>query len=341
MKIIVCLGTGGVGKTSVSAATALSLARAGEKALVLTTDPSLRLKTALGLQSGMTEQKVPGVDGDLWAALLDVHTTLNDAVRMNAKRGEEEKILQHPIYKTIASSLSGMNELMALERISQLMSRGYQTIVVDTAPSRHVMEVLDKPLMFADLSASKKVKLVSRTYKFVEAMGLMSVGRSALEVYARAEEILGGSLVKQILDFYSLFYPVAEAYAERARKTGALLRDPSVTEFRVVTTPQKAMRDTEFFLSELAKRKFPVNMVCINRCWLRPLGEKPAGGLAGEVADWYESVSASHRAAIEAVKNEFTESVGRICVLDELPRDVDGAEALRSLETQLTSSDPT
>ncbi len=335
MKIIVCLGTGGVGKTSVSAATALSLARAGQPALVLTTDPSLRLKTALGLRDGMTEQRVPGVEGELWAALLDVHTTLDDAVRMNAKRGTEQKILTHPIYKTIASSLSGMNELMALERISQLMARGYKTIVVDTAPSRHVMEVLDKPLMFADLSSSNKVKLVSRTYRFVEAMGLMAVGRNALEIYARAEEILGGSLVKQILDFYSLFYPVAEAYAERAKETGALLRDRSVTEFRVVTTPQKAMRDTEFFLAELEKRKFPVNMVCINRCWLRPLGEKPTSGLAGEVAAWYENVSDSHRAAIEAVKAEYSDSVGRICVLDELPKDVDGAGALRALESQL------
>lgn len=335
MKITICLGTGGVGKTSVSAATALTLARSGVRALVLTTDPSLRLRTALGLKDGLTEQRVPNVEGDLWAALLDVHATLADAVKMNARRGTEDTILTHPIFKMISSSLSGMNELMALERISQLMSRGFQTIVVDTAPSRHVLDVLDKPLLFADLSASRKVKLVSRTYKFVEATGLMSIGRNALEVYARAEEILGGKLVKQILDFYSLFYPVAEAYADRARRTGELLRDPSVTEFRVVTTPQKAMRDAEFFTAALKDRNFKANMICVNRAWLRPLDAVRREGLGREVADWYQNVSDSHRTAIEQLKSKYGNSIGRVCVLDELDRDVDGADALRNLETQL------
>ncbi|HXJ44693.1 MAG TPA: ArsA-related P-loop ATPase [Bryobacteraceae bacterium] len=335
MKITIFLGTGGVGKTSVSAATALSLAKTGGRALVLTTDPSLRLRTALGLRTGEPEQRVPGVSGDLWAALLDVNATLDDAVRMNARRGTEDQILNHPIYKTIASSLSGMHELMALERISQLIGRGFQTIVVDTAPSRHVLDVLDKPLMFADLSASRKVKLVSRTYRFVESLGLASVGRGALEIYSRAEEILGGSLVKQILDFYSLFYPVAEAYADRARRTGELLRDPSVTDFRIVTTPQKAARDADFFVAELAKRQFNVSMICVNRCWLRPLGEPQRDGLQGEVAAWYESVSRGHRNAIGKLKEKHGASASRICVLEELAHDVDGTAALGALSEQL------
>ena len=244
-------------------------------------------------------------------------------------------IFNHDIYRTIASSLSGMHELMALERISQLISRGFQTIVVDTAPSRHVLDVLDKPLMFADLSSSRKVKLVSRTYKFVEALGLTTIGRNAVEVYARAEEILGGNLVKKVLDFYSLFYPVAEAYADRARRTGQLLRDPAVTEFRVVTTPQKAARDADFFIAELRKRQFGVNMICVNRVWLRPLGDTPRTGLSAEVAGWYDSVSRSHREAIERLKARHGGSASRICVLEELDQDVDGAAALGALCEQL------
>jgi anion-transporting ArsA/GET3 family ATPase len=228
-----------------------------------------------------------------------------------------------------------MHELMALERISQLISRGFQTIVVDTAPSRHVLDVLDKPLMFADLSASRKVKLVSRTYKIVEALGLTTVGRNALEIYSRAEEILGVNLVKQVLDFYSLFYPVAEAYAERARRTAELLRDPAVTDFRIVTTPQKAGRDADFFIEQLSKRQFKIGMICVNRCWLRPLGEPSRQGLQGEIAAWYESVSNSHRSAIEKLKAKHGKSVGRICVLEELDRDVDGSEALGALCKQL------
>ncbi len=187
MKIVVCVGTGGVGKTSVAAATALTMARAGAKCLVLTTDPSLRLKTALGLKEGLLEQRVPVKDasGELWAALLDVKATLDEAVRLHAKPANQHLILEHPIYKTIANSLSGMQELMALERLDQLIRRGFDTIVVDTAPSRHALDVFDKPILFADFSDSRRVRFVSRTYKFAEAVGLTTIGRSALEIYSR------------------------------------------------------------------------------------------------------------------------------------------------------------
>src|SRR5262249_14856289 len=121
MKIIVCVGTGGVGKTSVAASIALTEARAGAKCLVLTTDPSHRLRTALGLKDGLLEQRVPVEDakGELWAALLDVNATLDEAVRLYGRPGDQARILQHPIYRTIASSLSGMQELMAVERMDQ------------------------------------------------------------------------------------------------------------------------------------------------------------------------------------------------------------------------------
>jgi anion-transporting ArsA/GET3 family ATPase len=130
---------------------------------------------------------------------------------------------------------------------------------------------------------------------------------------------------------------VAEAYADRARKTGELLRDPSVTEFRIVTTPHKAVRDADFFTAELRKRNFRANMICINRAWLRPLDDAPREGLAKDIAGWYENVSLSHQAAIAKVKATFAGSGSKICILEELARDVDGADALRNLETQLQS----
>src|SRR5271167_795797 len=131
MKIIVYLGTGGVGKTSVAAATALAQARAGTKALVLTIDPSLRLRTALHLKDGVLEQTVPldpPAPAELWAALLDVRATLDEAVRLYGKPGTVDRILSHPIYATVADSLVGMQELMAIERIDQLSKRGFDHI---------------------------------------------------------------------------------------------------------------------------------------------------------------------------------------------------------------------
>jgi anion-transporting ArsA/GET3 family ATPase len=340
MKIIVCVGTGGVGKTSVAASIALTQARAGAKCLVLTTDPSRRLRTALGLKEGLLEQRVAVEEatGELWAALLDVNATLGEAVRLYAKPGSQERILQHPIYRSIAGSLSGMHELMAVERIDQLIQRGFTSIVVDTAPSRHALDVFDKPELFADFSDSGKVRLVSRTYQFAEAVGLTAIGRGALEFYSRVESILGAGMVRQMLDFYSLFYPIAEGYSARARRTVALLRDPAIAEFRVVTIPGKALRDARFFVEALSRRRFAIGMICVNRAWHHALPEAAPDGLAGELLDSYRSVNAAHVSAISKLRETFGRRVKEIRILNELERDVDGLESLRRLADQLEPS---
>lgn len=336
MKITVCVGTGGVGKTSVAAAMALKEAQAGAKCLVLTTDPALRLRTALGLKDGLLEQRVPveGASGELWAALMDVKATLDDAVRLHARPADHEKIYRHPIYHSICDSLAGMQELMSIERIDQLIRRGFDNFVIDTAPSRHALDTFDKPVLFADFSDSGKVRFISRTYKFAEALGLTTIGRNALEVYSRAESILGTAMVRQILDFYSLFHPVAEGYSERARRTTSLLRDSSVTKFRIVTVPGKAVRDAEFFLGALKKRDFTPGMICVNRTWLYETPETTPAGLKGQLLDWYKSISASHLAAIAEMKAKYSHDVREIRVLRELDRDVEGVESLVRLAEQ-------
>jgi len=338
MKIIVYLGTGGVGKTSVAAATALAQARAGSKSLVLTIDPALRLRTTLHLEPGVLERNVPldpPAKGELWAALLDVRATLDEAVRLYGKSSTANRILNHPIYATIADSLAGMQELMAVERIDQLARRGFEHIVVDTAPSRHALEFLDKPMFFSELVGSGWVKIVGRTYKFVAGTGMMKLGRKTLDLYARAESILGTNLVRQILDFYSLFVSIAEGYAQRAEKTVALLKDPAVTEFRVVTTPQKALRDARFFHEALGSRKFPIGALYVNRVWGLEPGPEFPDGLARRVMDWYKSVRASHVAAVEAVTVQYSAAIPRIAWLPELERDVDGLSALERIAQSL------
>jgi anion-transporting ArsA/GET3 family ATPase len=338
MKIIVYLGTGGVGKTSVAAATALVQARAGVKSLVLTIDPALRLRTALHLKDGALEQTVPldpPAQGELWAALLDVRATLDEAVRLYGKSDTADRILNHPIYATIADSLVGMMELMAVERIDQLARKGFEHIIVDTAPSRHALEFLDKPMFFADLAGSGWVKLVGRTYQFVAKTGMMTLGRKTIDMYARAEAILGANLVRQVLDFYSLFMSIAEGYAARAQKTVALLKDPAVTEFRVVTTPQKAMRDARFFHEALSSRKFPVGTLYVNRVWGLEPGPEYNEGLERRLMEWYASVRASHVAAVAEVRAAYGTSIPRIASLPELEQDVDGLQALERIAERL------
>jgi anion-transporting ArsA/GET3 family ATPase len=338
MKIIVYLGTGGVGKTSVAAATALAEARAGRKSLVLTIDPALRLRTTLHLKDGALEQTVPldpPAHGELWAALLDVRATLDDAVRLYGKSSTADQILNHPIYATIADSLAGMQELMAVERIDQLARRGFNHIVVDTAPSRHALEFLEKPMFFAELAGSGWVKLVGRTYKFVAGTGMMTLGRKTIDLYARAESILGANLVRQVLDFYSLFVSIAEGYAERAVKTVEMLKDPAITEFRVVTIPQKAVRDAQFFHEELSRRRFPIGALYVNRVWGIEPGPELPEGLARRVMDWYKSVRVSQVAAVEEVTAHYRKVIPHIASLPELAQDVDGLGALEQIARSL------
>jgi len=338
VKVTVYVGTGGVGKTSVAAATALARARTGIKSMVLTTDPALRLRSALRLQSGVLEQKVtldPPSNGELWAGLLDVKTTLDEAVRLYGDPKLVDRILNHPIYATVANSLAGMQELMAVERIDQLRKRGFDNIVVDTAPSRHALEFLDKPVFFAGLASSNWVKLVGRSYQFVSRTGLASLGRKTVDLYARVEEILGANLVRQVLDFYSIFVSIAEGYAERAEKTVALLKDPSVTEFRVVTTPQKALRDARYFTDAMASRNFPVGVLFINRAWQPEPGPQSRDGLTGRLVDWYRAVRQAQYGEIERVRREYGGKVRRIAALPELDRDVDGLDALERIAGSL------
>src|SRR3990172_5728822 len=136
---------------------------------------------------------------------------------------------------------------MAVERIDHALADGFEEIFIDTAPSRHAFEFVDKPEFFAELVSFPLVRLVGRTYRWWERLGLARVGRKSFELYQRVEEMLGANLVRQILEFFSVFRTIAEGYARRARRTLALLRDPQTASFVIVTTPFKAKRDGDYF----------------------------------------------------------------------------------------------
>lgn len=360
MRIQIHVGTGGVGKTSVTAARALAAAAAGERALVLTIDPARRLRTALGLDAASpdpassaaaVQQRVnldslTGVRGELHAAMLDVASSLNRAVRLHASPKQAEEILAHPIYKVLLESLAGMQELMAVERLDQAIEEGFETIYVDTAPSRHALEFVDKPEFFAQLVSFPIVRLVGRTYRWWEKSGIGRLSKGTFELYTRVEEMLGANLTRQVLDFFSIFRGIAEGYAHRARHTSELLRDPGITTFTVVTNPLKAVRDAEFFLTELERRKFRVSSLIVNRIWPRlqlpgpeqlasaALQDAPRQLLEGTIA-WYDAVSSSHQTVWNHLQSALTTRVERLAQVPELPEDIAGLPALRHIAEQL------
>ena len=346
MDVRVFLGTGGVGKTSLAAATALQAAIRGEKCLILAIDPALRLRTALGMSAAVGQQKVAldeyAAAGELWAAMLDVRATLDRAVHLYAKPTQAETVLNHPIYQSLIASLSGMQELMAIERLDQAITDGFTTVVIDTAPSRHALEFLDKPEYFAQAASSPVVQLVGRAYTLWNHSPFAALSRKSLDLYSRIEALLGVTLVRQVLDFYSVFFTIAEGYADRARRTTLLLRDRNTTGFSVVTTPFKAVRDAAFFARELQMRRFPIFNLTVNRVWpeVHVTLAPDAPAVTREALRWYEDVSQAHQRAWDHVRTVYTGRVPSVTQVPELPRDVDGLPALYQIAQWLDGSAP-
>jgi anion-transporting ArsA/GET3 family ATPase len=344
VNIRIFVGTGGVGKTSVTAASALRTALDGEKCLVMTTDPALRLKTALGLRNTGIQQRVPldpaQTSGELWAALLDVPATMDRLVRENSDAAKARGIIEHPIYKLLVTSLAGMNELIAVERINQATDDGFENLLIDTAPSRHTFEFLDKPEFFVELVTFPLVKLVGRTYDWWRKSPFSGGDKSATDLYGRLQQLLGATLVSQVLEFFGLFQPVAEAYARRSKQTMKLLRDPQTTSFTIVTSPAGAKRDSDYLSNELTKRGYSVERLILNRMWpeLQLALSPGASPEVRDLAGWYESVCASQGSIRDRVHTSWTAKGRQVIDLPELSRDIDGVEALTLIAEQLKSA---
>jgi anion-transporting ArsA/GET3 family ATPase len=274
--------------------------------------------------------------GELWAAQLDVKACMDDTVRDHARPAQVEVILGHAIYQAI-STLAGMQELMAIQSIGKAAKQGYDAVVVDTAPSRHALEFLDKPDYFVQLVSSPLVRLVGRYYHWWEKSTLARLGRIGFALYRKVEELVGAQLTRDILEFYSAFIDVAEGYAAEAGRTLEMLRDAEITSFTVVTTPSKARRDGQYFSEELRKRKFYIESLVVNRVWPR-LGVKAAGDMTGEaqaLVTWYNSVSAAHQKAWAEAGSAYAATIPRVLQMRELATDIDGLPALFQIAQSL------
>ena len=340
MRIRIFVGTGGVGKTSVTAASALRAALDGKKSLVLTIDPALRLRSALGLTGTALEQRVElesiEAKGELWAALLDVPSAMNRMVEAHVSRDKAREITGHPVYRLMLTSLAGMNELLAVERIGQAMADGFEDLFIDTAPSRHAFEFLDKPEFFVQLVSFPLIKLIGRTFGLFRKGGAPTSSKDG-DIFGKVEQLIGAALTGQILEFFSIFQPVAEGYASSARDTIAVLRDAGSTAFTIVSSPARARQDGNYFFTELTKRGYSVEQLIVNRLW--PEWEmKPAPGASEatrELVRWYEDVCAAQRAGRDKATAAWHGKGPRVIDLPELARNVDGIAALARIAEDL------
>ncbi len=309
-RVVVCVGAGGVGKTTTSAALALGLALQGQKVAVVTIDPARRLASALGLAelpsepqriepALFVEQGVP-IEGELWAMMLDAKGTFDALIaRLAPDERARAEILANPVYGELSTAVAGSHELSAIAKLYELYEEhDFDTIVLDTPPSRNALDFLDTPGRLLSFLEGRALQV------FLRPGGLTArvFGRGTALVFAIFARVTGVDMLGELSRFFRSLSGVIDGFGERTRDVAALLRAPQTT-FLIITSPElEPAREATFLAGRLAATGMPVGELIVNRVHthglhgrstqevaelLAPaLGERLAARVAANLADF-------------------------------------------------------
>ncbi|MEV0638567.1 ArsA family ATPase [Streptomyces sp. NPDC050619] len=270
-RIVVCCGSGGVGKTTTAAALGLRAAERGRKVVVLTIDPARRLAQSMGIDSlDNIPRRVKGVDdsasGELHAMMLDMKRTFDEIVEAHADGERAAAILNNPFYQSLSAGFAGTQEYMAMEKLGQLRSRDeWDLIVVDTPPSRSALDFLDAPKRLGSFLDGRLIRLLTAPAKLGGRAGMkfLNVGMSMMT--GTLGKLLGGQLLKDVQTFVAAMDTTFGGFRTRADATYKLLQAPG-TAFLVVAAPERdALREAAYFVERLAAEDMPLAGLVLNR----------------------------------------------------------------------------
>jgi anion-transporting ArsA/GET3 family ATPase len=293
-RVIVCCGSGGVGKTTTAAALALRAAAHGRHVVVLTIDPARRLAQSMGLEELDNEPRVvpgaveDGSAGELQAMMLDMRRTFDEMVLGHTTPDRAQAIFDNPFYQTISSSFSGTQEYMAMEKLGQLAASGrWDLIIVDTPPSRSALDFLDAPQRLSSFLDGRMIRLLSAPAR-AGGSALRKLVGSTFNLFAKAvSAILGGQMLADASAFVQAFDTLFGGFQERANATYQLLRAPG-TSFVVVASPEPdALREASYFVERLGTEKMPLAGMVLNRT--HPVHASLSGARAREGAETLEA----------------------------------------------------
>jgi anion-transporting ArsA/GET3 family ATPase len=298
--IIVCCGSGGVGKTTVSAALALRAAERGRHVVVLTIDPARRLAQSMGIaQLDNTPRPVAGFDaaagGTLDAMMLDMKRTFDEVVESQASPEKARQILDNTFYQALSSSFAGTQEYMAMEKLGQIHRDAqvgrpggtYDLIVVDTPPSRSALDFLDAPERLASFLDGRFIRLL-----LTPARGPARLMTAGLGIITNAlTRVLGAQFLRDVQTFVAAIDTLFGGFRQRAQQTFRLLQADG-TAFLVIAAPEPdALREAAYFVERLSEDGMPLAGLVVNRATTAPT--TPASVTSGLSAE--EAAAAAGR----------------------------------------------
>ncbi len=335
--IRVIAGAGGVGKTTVAAALAVAFADAGYRTLVMTFDPSRRLKDTLGIgeRAVAEEVEVEGAGGLLHASLLDARKTFDGLIERYAPDAAvRQRILENPYYRHLAGSLAGILEYMAVEKLYEVVQAGrYDRIVLDTPPVSQAIDLLQAPERIVHFLDSGAVQLATRPW--FNASGHLKaaarLGRLGRKLEDYLDGLVGLDLLRDLVEFFTAFKPLFEGFRSRASEVENLLRRPA-TRFALVTTASEdRTHDTLFFARKLDESGLRLGAVMINR--LHPWPGAGAGG-ASALSRLATAVAVRERRALESI-TELLGASAQVLTVPLAAREPVAIGALRELSAHL------
>ncbi len=362
--IIVCCGSGGVGKTTTSAALALRAAERGRRVVVLTIDPARRLAQAMGIEElDNTPRPVSGVEGaanrgggggTLDAMMLDMKRTFDEVVESQASPEKAQQILTNPFYIALSSSFAGTQEYMAMEKLGQIRAQAeidesYDLIVVDTPPSRSALDFLDAPERLSKFLDGRFIRLLLAPAK--GPAKLMSAGVGI--VTNAMTKVLGAQVLRDMQTFVAAFDTLFGGFRARAQKTFELLQADG-TAFLVIAAPEPdALREAAYFVERLSEDRMPLTGMIVNRASPAPIGRLSADEAmaayaridqeeSGSVAAGLLRLHADRSRLVEretSLRNRFAAAHPRVptAVVPALAGDVHDLAGLREIGTLLAS----
>ncbi|MFD2766718.1 ArsA family ATPase [Micromonospora eburnea] len=355
VRIVVCCGAGGVGKTTTAAALALRAAeRHGRRTVVLTIDPARRLAQSLGLtELDNTPRQVKGIDvqdsgGELHAMMLDMKRTFDDVVLAHTDPAKAAEIFANPFYQAMSSTFAGTQEYMAMEKLGQLHARGeWDLIVVDTPPSRSALDFLDAPARLSRFLDGRMLRLLLAPAR-TGGRSMFSFVTAGFGMFSKAvQKVIGAQLLTDLSGFVAALDSMFGGFRQRAEQTYRILQARE-TAFLLVAAPEPdAVREAAYFAGRLRDERMPLAGLVLNRVHRPVVPELSAadsmaaavrlaqeGGHAGTV----EVLRAHAALAQQAVREQrvaarFTEAFPAVPAVSVTaqPADVHDVDGLRTI----------